>query len=270
MARNLQLSYSEVSYSEVMVKRWQAIFAVAVLLPGVFAQQTHQGVVGTCSSSATIMIDDAEMSPTAAASWPVVAGDEIAATSAPALLTTVDHNLVTFERESKVRIGSVENGQTYLYVRQGGLLFDTTTRHLFICIGNRLFVPDAGSQAVLRIEKSGAVSRTLRGGRLLEQGERACGEQPPANLVAGLPVIPSGTGGVGAGGIVSGAGGAAGGTATAAGAGAGAAGGVAGVAAGAVGAGSAAAAGAAGTFANSCTTPGGCNHNPLSISPSTP
>lgn len=240
---------------------------MAVLLPaGVFAQQSRPVIVGTFTSSASVIIDDVEMRPTAAASWPLVEGDEIAATSAPALLTTTDGNLVTFERESKARVKTVEGGQPYIYVREGGVLFETKTPRLDICIGNRLFIPGAGAKGVLRWEKSGAVTRSMSAGQLIEQGERACDDQAP-----GAPIpnqISSAPGGPGsAGGTASGAGGPAGGTATAPTA---APGGGRAIAIGAIGAASAAAAGAAGAFASSCTASGGCNHNPLSISPSTP
>ena len=140
MARRRPLSYSEIT-----VKFRQTIFAMAVLLPaGVFAQQSRPVIVGTFTSSASVIIDDVEMRPTAAASWPLVEGDEIAATAAPALLTTADGDLVTFERESKARVKTVEGGQPYIYVREGGVLFETKTPRLDICIGNRLFIPGAG------------------------------------------------------------------------------------------------------------------------------
>jgi hypothetical protein len=198
------------------------------------------------------------MQPTASASWPVVQGDEIDAPSAPALFTTADGDLVTFERDSKARVKTVENGQPYIYVQQGGVLFETKTPRLDICIANRLYVPGSGAKGVLRWEKSGLVSRSMTAGQLLEQGERACDDQVAAPL-ANQPVIaPGGTGG------------AAGGTATAPTAAPGGPSTVTSVVVGAVGAGSAAAGGAVGAFTSSCTTPGGCNHNPLSVSPSTP
>jgi hypothetical protein len=206
------------------------------------------------------------MQPTAAASWPVVEGDEIAATSAPALLTTADGNLITFERESKARVETVENGQPYIYVRQGGVLFETRTSRLDICIANRLFVPGAGAKGVLRWEKSGTVSRMMSAGQLLEQGERACDFEAPGALTNQISSAP-GSPGSSAGGTASGGGGPAGGTATAPTA---APGGGKATAVGIVGAASAAAAGAVGAFASSCTASGGCNHNPLAISSSTP
>jgi hypothetical protein len=241
---------------------------MAVLLPvGVFAQQSRPVIVGTFTSSASVIIDDVEMRPTAAASWPLVEGDEIAATAAPALLTTADGDLVTFERESKARVKTVEGGQPYIYVREGGVLFETKTPRLDICIGNRLFIPGAGAKGVLRWEKSGAVTRSMSAGQLTEQGERACDDQAPGapipNQISSAPGGPGGS----AGGTASGGGGPAGGTATAPTA---APGGGRAIAIGAIGAASAAAAGAAGAFASSCTASGGCNHNPLSISPSTP
>ena len=253
-----------------MMKSRRAIFATAVLLPaGVFAQQ-RPGIVGTFTSSAAVVIDDVAMQPTAAASWPLVEGDEIASTSAPALLTTADGNLITFERESKARVKTAENGQPYIYVRQGGVLFETKTPRLDICIGNRLFVPGAGAKGVLRWEKSGAVSRSMTAGQLIEQGERACDDQAPGAVVSQIPGAPGGSGGSAggtAGGTASAGGGPAGGTATAPTA---APGGGKAIAVGVVGAASAAAAGIVGAFFSSCTASGGCNHNPLSISSSTP
>jgi len=243
-----------------------AIFAMAVLLPaGLFAQQ-RPGIVGTFTSSAAVVIDDVAMQPTAAASWPLVEGDEIASTSAPALLTTTDGNLITFERESKARVKTVENGKPYIYVREGGVLFETKTPRLDICIGNRLFVPGAGAKGVLRWEKSGAVSRSVTAGQLIEQGERACDDQAPGAVISQVPPAPGSQGGS-AGGTASAGGGPAGGTATAPTA---APGGGKAIAVGVVGAASAAAAGIVGAFFSSCTASGGCNHNPLSLSSSTP
>jgi hypothetical protein len=257
-----------------MAHRRLGIFTAAILLTGVVSgQQVQRRIVGNYTSSAMVLIDDTEMRPTAAAYWPVVDGDEISATSAPALLTTADRNLVTFERYSKAKVKSIGNGQTYIYVRQGGVLYDTQTARLNICIANRLFEPGAGSRGILKLEKTGAVTRVPITGTLLRQGEQACNDEAVGLLLAEQPAA-------GSAGVAAGVGGVAGGTASApavaagaAGASAGvggAAGSAAGVAAGAVGAGSAAATGAVGSFSSSCTASGGCNHNPVSISPSTP
>lgn len=241
-----------------MVSVRQAFWAMAVILPaGVFAQQTQPRIAGSVTSSGSVILDGVEMQPTAAASWPVVQGDEIDAASAPALFTAADGDLVTFERDSKMRVKTIENGQPYIYVQQGGVLFETKTPHLNICIANHLFVPSAGAKGVLRWEKSGLVSRNISTGQLLEQGERACDDQVAA------PLANQSAGGTATGG-------AAGGTATAPTA---APGGVStriSVVAAAVGAASAALGGAIGAFTSSCTTAGGCNHNPPSVSPSNP
>jgi hypothetical protein len=245
-----------------MLKGRAALCAVAFLVPvGISAQQSR--VIGTCTSSAPIVIDDIEMQPTAAAAFPVVDGDEIAATSAPALFTTSDKNLVTFERESKARVGTIEGGQTYVYVRQGGVSFVANNADLDICMANSLFIPAAGSKGILRLEKTGAVSRVMSAGALIDDGQRACDDHTPGPLANQPPIQAGGN----AGGTATAPPGPAGGTATAP------------TPApstrlssilGGVGAGSAAAGGLVGAFANTCTSPGGCNHNPLAVSPSTP
>jgi hypothetical protein len=247
----------------------QAMWAMAVLLPAAVCAQQRTGIVGSLTSSASVVIDDVAMQTTAAAAWPVVEGDEIGATSAPALLTTTDGNLITFERDSKAKVKTIENGQPYLYVRQGGVLFETKTPRLNICIGNRLFVPAAGAKGILRWEKSGAVTRMMTAGQILEQGNRACDDQEPGAVVTETSPnqISSANQGGAAGGTASGGGAPpAGGTATAPIA----APGGRSLSVGAIGAASAAAAGAVGAFFSSCTASGGCNHVPLAISSSTP
>jgi hypothetical protein len=234
------------------------ILAVVLCWTGIADQPST--VLGTIGSTSAVVIDGTTMSPTGSSAWPVVATDEIA-TQAPALLTTADHNLATFDPESRFRLNVASaqpagEKQTYIFVRQGGLAFDARSSRMLICIGNRLFVPETLAKGTLRMDKNGSVLQHLDSGVFAEQGARSCDDSGPGAFLAGVP-------------------GSAGGNAGAAGGNAGAApaGGItvtntratiAAVAATLVGVGVAVATGAF-SSASSCAT-AGCNANPPALS----
>ena len=216
-------------------------------------------VLGAIGSTSPVIIDGIAMSPTASSSWPLVAKDEVV-TQAPALLTTEDHSLVTFEGGSKARLDLIGGAQptaaqqTYILVREGGLTFDSRAGTLAICIGGRFFIPRASAKGTLRLGKNGAVSQHLDSGTFSEQGVRGCSEAGPGSFL---------TGAAGAAGAVAGAGPTAAGVTVGSTAGA-----VAAAAGTAVGLGTAAATGAF-SSANTCAT-AGCNTNPAVLSPVQP
>ena len=195
------------------------------------------------------------MSPSAAPSWPVVRKDEII-TSAPARLQTQSRDVFTLDPHSKVRISTTDSGRPYLYVRQGGVQFNAASGPVYICIAGHLFVPAKSAQGIVSLDPAGGVVRSLASGAFAEQGTRACAADVPLNFLSGLPAA--------AGGAIGGAAGA----------------GAVGLSTSAViatAAGTAAAGAAVGTSAfvsgssvSTCTTPSGCNFNPVTISPSQP
>jgi hypothetical protein len=223
-----------------------AVLAAAVASAMIAAPQSSSSVVGTISSTDPITINGSATSPSAAPSWPLAAKDEIA-TTAPALLQTTDRNAVRFDADSKARISSAANGSAYLYVRQGGIHFDARTGPLYICMADRMYIPAKSAQGVLRIDQSGTVVVNLESGTFVEQGTRMCGPDVPPDFLTGLPQAAGGSigpppaagGGINKRNL-------------------------------AIAAAAVAASIGASHFASlsSCATPGGCNFNPASISPS--
>src|SRR5580658_10006011 len=126
------------------------IVAACLLMGG---NANGPSVVGTISSSAPITINGSEMSPSAAPSWPLVSKDEIT-NSAPALLQTAGRDLITLDANSKARVSQAGNGFEYIYIRQGGLRFDTRTGPVYVCIGGRLYVPSKSARGTLRLDSS--------------------------------------------------------------------------------------------------------------------
>ena len=176
------------------------ILAVVICRIGSAEQAT---VLGTIGSTSAVVIDGTAMSSTGSSAWPVVAGDEIA-TQAPALLTTADHNLATFDAESRFRLNAVATTpaaekQTYIFVRQGGLAFDARSSRLLICIGNRLFVPETLAKGTLRLDKNGSVLQHIDSGVFAEQGARSCNEDGPGTFLTGTPGPAGGNAGVAGG-----------------------------------------------------------------------
>jgi hypothetical protein len=205
------------------------------------------GAIGTISSSAPITINGSEMSPSAAPSWPLVSKDEIT-NSAPALLQTAGRDLITLDANSKARVSQAGNGLEYIYIRQGGLRFDTRTGPVYVCIGDHLYVPSKSARGSLRLDSSGMVDSKLERGVFSEQGARACGPDVAVDFLSGLPKAAGGS-----------VGGAPAGLSTQAKIGIGLA-----IASGA-------AAGSASLFSSApCASPNGCNFNPAAISPSQP
>jgi len=234
---------------------------LAVVVCRIGSADQASAVLGTIGSTSAVVIDGTAMSPTGSSAWPVVATDEIA-TQAPALLTTADHNLVTFDPESRFRLNAIATTpagaekQTYIFVRQGGLAFDARSSRMLICIGNRLFVPETLAKGTLRLDKNGSVLQHLDSGVFAEQGARSCSDSGPGVFLTGVPG-PAG-GNAGAAGGTAGAAPAGGITVTNTRAVIGAA------AASLVGVGVAAATGAF-TSSSSCATVG-CNANPPALS----
>lgn len=222
-----------------------AILGVAVVFATITALQGSSAVLGTISSTEPIDINGSEMSPSAAPTWPLAAHDEIT-TSAPAMLQTTDRDVLTLDAHSKARIDAAGNGLAYIYVRQGGVRFNARTGPVYICIGDRLFVPAKSAQGRLRLDPSGSVVRLLESGVFAEPGARACGPDVSADFLNGLPRAAGGTIGPAPGGGLT--------TSTRI---------VSGVAA--------VLAGTAFLFSPSpCASANGCNFNPASISPSQP
>jgi hypothetical protein len=221
------------------------ILVVAVASAMSAAPQSSSSVVGTISSTEPITINGSTTSPSAAPSWPLAARDEVA-TTAPALLQTTDRNAVRFDADSKARVGSAGNGMAYLYVRQGGVHFNTRTGPIYICIADRLYIPAKSAQGVLRLDRSGSAVVSLESGTFAEQGTRTCGPDVPPDFLSGLPQAAGGSIGppptVGAGINKRNL---------------------------AIGLSAVAAAVIYSNFAPGlCGSPGGCNFNPASISPS--
>jgi len=227
------------------------IWRVTILVAGMAcatmaAPQNSPSVVGTISSTEPITINGSAMSPSAAPSWPLAARDEIA-TTAPALFQTADRNVVRFEANSKARVGSAGNGLTYIYVREGGVHFNARTGPIYICIGDRLFIPTKSAQGILKVDPSGSAASNLESGVFAEQGTRACAQDVPADFLSGLPQAAGGSVG-GPGGFTTSAKISTTVTVVAA-----------------------VIAGTASLFSSApCGSPNGCNFNPPAISPSQP
>jgi hypothetical protein len=222
------------------------------------APQAASTSVGTISSTAGVMIDGTMMARGAAPSWPLADQDEIATTSAPAQVRTFGQNAITLQSETRARIRSTQPGQLYIYLRSGGLTFDTKAIGVSICAHDRLFIPATPAKGSVKVAASGVTTS----GSFGEAGQRPCDEDGLAGLLTGLP----GTGGAAGGtAIGTGTGGAAGGVANGAG------GGVVAVA-GIVAVGAASAAGLATTAGggSTCTSPAGCNFNAAPPSSSGP
>jgi len=224
------------------------ILVIALASAGIAAPQDSSAVVGTITSTQPITINGSEMSPSASPSWPLAARDEIT-TSAPAMLQTQDRNAVTFDALTKARIGTGGNGTAYIYMRQGGLHFDASTGPVYVCIGDRLYVPTKSAQGTLRIDPSGMVVSRLERGSLAESGTRACTQDVGPDFLSGLPRAAGGSiGPTPTGGLTTGAKVRIG-----------------------VSIAAAALAGTAFLFSSSpCASTSGCNFNPAPISPSQP
>lgn len=172
---------------------WRVTILVAAVASAIIAApQSSSPVVGTISSTEPITINGSATSPSAAPSWPLAARDEIA-TTAPALLQTADRNVLRFEANSKARIGSAGNGLAYIYVREGGVHFNARTGPVYICIGDRLFIPAKSAQGTLKLDQSGSAASSLESGVFVEQGTRACMPDVPADFLSGLPKAAGGS-----------------------------------------------------------------------------
>jgi hypothetical protein len=159
------------------------------------AAAPQSAIVGSVSSTRPIGIGDVAMTPTGSASWPVVEGDEIA-TDAAALFTTTDREVVTLDGKSNFKLGRAGAGETYIFVRKGGLTFDAKSGRTMVCAGGHLFVPQARARGVLRLDSGGSVSEQLDSGAFTENGVRACDETGPMATHSPLPgpagaVIPA-------------------------------------------------------------------------------
>jgi hypothetical protein len=211
------------------------------------APQNAPSIVGTISSTEPITINGSAMSSSAAPSWPLAARDEIA-TAGPSLFQTADRNVVRFEANSKARISSAGNGLTYIYVREGGVHFNARTGPIYICIGDRLFIPAKSAQGILKVDQSGSAASNLERGVFAEQGTRACAQDVPADFLSGLPQAAGGSVGGPGGGFTTSA-----------------------KISTAVTVVAAVVAGTASLFSSApCGSPNGCNFNPPAISPSQP
>jgi hypothetical protein len=157
---------------------------IAALAPLICVGAPPPEVVGSVSSPRPVAIDNVSMSPTGSASWPVVEGDEIA-TEAPALFTTTDRDVVTFDGGSNAKVSRVQTKEAYVFVRKGGLAFDAKSTKLMICIGGHLFVPQPQAKGVLRLEAAGTVFEHLDSGAFAEDGKRGCGETGPVSIQGG-------------------------------------------------------------------------------------
>lgn len=211
-----------------------------------------QAVIGTIASKGPVTIDGADMSPSAAATWPIAAQDEIS-NSATAMLRTPTQDVLTFEANSKARIATVETGRPYIYLRQGAVHFNAKAGLVYVCAAGRLFVPGKSAEGSVAIAPSGAVISRLERGAFTEQGVRACVPAVPPSFLSGLPAV--------AGATLSGTASAAAGSRASIGAA---------TAATIVGTGAVAAATLSSLFASTCSSPAGCNANPDSISPTQP
>jgi hypothetical protein len=203
-------------------------------------------VVGTISSSTPVTINGSEMQPSVAPSWPLAAQDEIT-TAGAALLQTANRDTLLLDANTRVRVNKIGATYQYIYVRQGGLEFDAKSGPVFVCVGNRLYVPASAARGSLRLDPANTVMASLDTGTFAQQGTRSCGPDPSADFLSGLPGTAGGTIGPPTG------------LSTSA---------KTGIVAGALGA--AAVGGILGFMNGPPCAPGGCHFIPPSISPSAP
>jgi hypothetical protein len=237
--------------TKAAIKRFSILPGMLVLagVPLLADSAITAPAIGTISSSSPITIDGHDLSPAAAPSWPLASNDEISV-SAQAMVRTSGGDMLTFDRLTKFRISSAGKNRPYIYVRQGGLVFHAVGGPVYVCIGNRLYASARDAEGILRLEGNGAVTHQLIRGAFLEEGARACAPAFAPSFLSSLPKAAGGTVGAQTSSTL----------------------GTVGVIAGA--AATAAAASTAAAFATSspstvpCSTPNGCNFNPVSISPS--
>ncbi len=252
----------------VMNSRRRLISAGLTIALSALAQSPKVDLAGSISSIAPVTIDGTKMNPAAAPVFPVQKNSTVVISSAPALLTTPEKNRLTFEHDSRFRLGSEAGSQTYVFLESGAAGFEAFGGRVSICAAGRLFVPPTPSKGYVRLTpKNNAVTRFIEKGAFLEDGRRACNEK---GILSALPGVAAG--GVGAGAVAAGsaAGGVISGTAAGTAAGLGTFG-VSAIAAGGAAAGVATVSSfaAAGSIRN-CTDPAGCNFNPVPVSASSP
>jgi hypothetical protein len=143
---------------------------ISILALSASAQQ-KPAIVGGVSSTASIEIDGTAMEP--APSWPLVDGDVIRTTSAPGLILTPDQSAITIMAGTTIRVRALAAGQTWVFVREGGLSIDPKNRNVLVCAANRLFQPSGPAKGSIQLEKSGAVAQT---GSLVELKGNSCNE----------------------------------------------------------------------------------------------
>jgi hypothetical protein len=169
------------------------MIGIAIACAALAQQDNAPGAaVGTVSSTDPVTINGTAMSPAAAPSWPLAPKDEIANT-APARIQTADRNVLTLDANSRARISSVGNSQPYIYVRQGGVQFNAANGPVYICIGDRLYVPTRSAQGSVRINSSGTVVNSLQQGTFAEQGTRPCTPDAAGDFLSGLPRAAGGS-----------------------------------------------------------------------------
>ncbi len=176
---------------ELMVSRVTVLVVAAASVMMARPQGSPSPAIGSISSTEPVVINGTAMSP-AAPSWPLAAQDEVA-TSAPAMLTTVNRDKLTLDANAAARINAAGNGSPYLYLRRGGVHFDTGGGPVYICAGGLLFIPARSAQGSLKLNASGTVDRSIERGVFLEQGTRACGPDVPKDFLSGLPAAAGGT-----------------------------------------------------------------------------
>lgn len=175
-------------YSQIM--RIYPVAVAGLLASGVFAQQTAP-VIGGISSTAPVEIDGTSMAP--APSWPLVDRDLLQTTTAPGMILTPDQNSITLLPGTAVRIRTVPPRQTWLFVREGGLSFDTKNNNVMVCAANRVFQPATATKGSIQLDKSGLITRNVTSGSVAEIRVTACGEELAAGMTGQAGPVAGGT-----------------------------------------------------------------------------
>ena len=107
--------------------------------------------VATVSSSGAFSLRGANVQTEGIPSWPLLAGDEIRTSSAPALVQFRDGSRITLAENSRARLEKTSNGLAFRVVSGAGQFTLSPTTNLKIYSGDKLIPASAGvATATLR------------------------------------------------------------------------------------------------------------------------
>ena len=149
------------------------------LLPVLVVSAVAESPVASVSSPEPFMLDGVQMPVAGVPSWPLVGGDEVSTTNAPAVISFQDSSQVTLDKNSKARLKRSGAGIT-LFLLQGTFLIRSVVgSKVKVATLDHAITPLVGSEVQLSVAPGSNASQVSNNSPIVTASAKKPPPPPP-------------------------------------------------------------------------------------------